>query len=116
MRTQTETLLVVAALLGISAAPARGQDTAIDPRWLAYLGCWEQVASGRAIATAPASTGQIFEAAVPGLVAIPLSDARPTVLSLVWHKGNPNPLVDLIVAIARRLVPAAELVTRESSA
>jgi DNA-binding transcriptional LysR family regulator len=74
------------------------------------------VASGRAITTAPASTGQIFEAAVPGLVAIPLSDARPTVLSLVWHKGNPNPLVDLLVAIARRLVPAAELVTKESSA
>jgi hypothetical protein len=39
MRTQT--LLVVTALLAGGAAPVRGQDTAIDPRWLAYLGCWE---------------------------------------------------------------------------
>jgi hypothetical protein len=38
------------------------------------------------------------------------------VLSLVWHKDNPNPLVDVIVAIARRLAPAAELVTKGSSA
>jgi len=37
MRTRTQTLLVLAALLGSGAAPARGQD------WLAYLGCWERV-------------------------------------------------------------------------
>jgi len=43
MRTRTQTFLVVAALLGTGTAPARGQNAAIDPRWLAYLGCWEQV-------------------------------------------------------------------------
>jgi len=43
MRTHTQTLLVVAALLGMGAVPARGQGAAIDPRWLAYLGCWEQI-------------------------------------------------------------------------
>jgi hypothetical protein len=43
MRVRTQTLLVVAALLGTAAAPARGQDAAVDPRWLAFLGCWEQV-------------------------------------------------------------------------
>lgn len=37
---KTQTLLVVTALLA-GAAPVRAQDTAIDPRWLAYLGCWE---------------------------------------------------------------------------
>src|SRR5258708_129234 len=42
MRT-THTLLVVAALLGSSVAPARGQNTVTDPRWLAYLGCWEPI-------------------------------------------------------------------------
>ncbi len=41
MRTRTETLLIAAALLG--AAPARAQDEGVDPRWLAYLGCWEPV-------------------------------------------------------------------------
>jgi len=44
MRTRTQTLLVVAALLG-TAAPVRGQDAAIDPRWTAFLGCWEPSAA-----------------------------------------------------------------------
>jgi hypothetical protein len=43
MRTRTQTLLVVAALLAGRAATARAQDATIDPRWLAYLGCWERV-------------------------------------------------------------------------
>ena len=43
MRTHTRTLLVLAAVLGMGAVPARGQDAATDPRWLAYLGCWEQI-------------------------------------------------------------------------
>ena len=43
MRTHTQTLLVLAAVLGMGAVPARGQNAAIDPRWLAYLGCWEQI-------------------------------------------------------------------------
>jgi hypothetical protein len=48
MRTQTQLLLAVAALLGGAAAPARGQDAAIDPRWLAYVGCWERVGDAKA--------------------------------------------------------------------
>jgi DNA-binding transcriptional LysR family regulator len=62
------------------------------------------IVSGRAITTAPASTAPTFRSAVPGLVAIPLRDAHPTVLSLVWHKANPNPLVDALVATAKMLV------------
>ena len=45
MRTRTHTLLVAAALLGAAAAPARGQETVIDPRWTAFLGCWEPTAA-----------------------------------------------------------------------
>ena len=45
MRTRTHTLLVAAALLGAAAAPVRGQDAAIDPRWTAFLGCWEPTAA-----------------------------------------------------------------------
>jgi hypothetical protein len=41
MRTRTESLLVVVALLGAGTAPARAQDEGVDPRWLAYVGCWE---------------------------------------------------------------------------
>ena len=40
MRT-THTLLVAAALFSAGVAPARGQSAVTDPRWLAYLGCWE---------------------------------------------------------------------------
>lgn len=43
MRTHTRSLLALVALLGVSAIPARGQDTTIDPRWLGYVGCWERV-------------------------------------------------------------------------
>src|SRR5258705_12347201 len=43
MRTHTQTLVVLAAVLGMGAVPARGQGAAIDPRWLAYLGCWGQI-------------------------------------------------------------------------
>ena len=47
MRTSIPTLLTAAALLGIGAVPARGQDTGIDSRWLAYVGCWEPLASAK---------------------------------------------------------------------
>jgi hypothetical protein len=36
---------MIAVLLGAGAAPARAQDAASDPRWLAYIGCWEPVES-----------------------------------------------------------------------
>jgi hypothetical protein len=42
---------------------------------------------------------------VPGLVAIPLSDARPVVLSLIWRRENTNALVASLVEIAKRLGP-----------
>ena len=45
MRTRAHTLLVAAALLGAAAAPARGQETVVDPRWTAFLGCWEPTAA-----------------------------------------------------------------------
>ena len=63
------------------------------------------VASGRAIAIAPASNAANFVLGLPGVevAAIPLRDAAPTVLSLVWRKHAPNPLVETIVAIAESL-------------
>ena len=47
MRTQIQTLFLAAALLGIGATPARGQNTTVDSRWLAYLGCWEPIQSAK---------------------------------------------------------------------
>jgi len=49
MRTRIQTLLVAAAVLGAGATPARGQKTAVDSRWLAYLGCWEPIESTKSL-------------------------------------------------------------------
>ncbi len=58
MRTRIQTLFVAAALLGAGAAPARGQNTAVDSRWLAYLGCWESIESAKSlVCLVPAAGG-----------------------------------------------------------
>jgi DNA-binding transcriptional LysR family regulator len=63
------------------------------------------VASGRAITVAPRSNAANFLRGLPGVevVAIPLRDAHPTLLSLVWRRDARNPLVQTVVAAARSL-------------
>ena len=52
-------LLLAAAALGI-ALPARAQHTAVDSRWLAFLGCWEPVESAKsAVCVVPAGTSAV---------------------------------------------------------
>src|SRR2546425_2937646 len=41
MQTRTHGALLVGALLLIGATTARAQDAPADPRWQAWLGCWE---------------------------------------------------------------------------
>ncbi len=47
MQTRTQMVLIAAALYFAGTAPARGQDTATDLRWLAFLGCWQSNAATR---------------------------------------------------------------------
>jgi DNA-binding transcriptional LysR family regulator len=61
----------------------------------------EVVASGRAIVTTPAGMAASFPH--PGIVAVPLVDARPVSLALVWPTEHDNPLVEALVGIAREL-------------
>jgi len=61
----------------------------------------EVVASGRAIATTPAAVAAAFPHA--GLIAVPIVDAGPASLALVWRTDNENPLVDALVTIARSM-------------
>jgi DNA-binding transcriptional LysR family regulator len=79
--------------------PARttGDRTENAQEWIAVI------ASGNAIMTAPASTAERFLAAMPGIATIPLTDAYPTTLGLVWRKITGNPNIDSLVAIATRL-------------
>ena len=51
-----QVLLVAAALLGGRTAPAWAQDAQADPRWLAFLGCWESSdAAGQWLCVSPAA-------------------------------------------------------------
>jgi DNA-binding transcriptional LysR family regulator len=63
------------------------------------------VASGRAITVAPASAVRNILKGLPGagVVAIPLYDAEPTVLSLAWRRDNRNPLLSELADAARSL-------------
>jgi len=76
-------------------APARRtDDAAITPEEVASI-----VASGRAITTVPAIVAVPF--AHLGISAIPLVDAEPAVLELVWPQGAATPLVTALVELAR---------------
>jgi hypothetical protein len=49
-------LLLAAAALG-NAVPARAQNTTVDSRWLAFLGCWEPIESAKsAVCVVPAGS------------------------------------------------------------
>ena len=61
----------------------------------------EAVAAGCAIGTVTASHAAAMTH--PGLVTVPLVDARPASLALVWRTADSNPLVAALVAIATDL-------------
>jgi DNA-binding transcriptional LysR family regulator len=65
------------------------------------------MASGRGITTVPASDAAIIRNVLRTVVAIPVRDAGPAVLSLVWHRDDANPLLDALVAFARDLTNGA---------
>jgi DNA-binding transcriptional LysR family regulator len=76
-------------------APARfTRDAAATPEEVASI-----VASGRAITTVPEIVALPF--AHLGIRAIPLTDARPAILTLVWPEGAATPLVKDLAKIAR---------------
>jgi hypothetical protein len=60
------------------------------------------ISTGHSIIAAPLSVAMTVSR-VSGLKAIPLMNAKPTVLCLVWHKANRNPLVDAVIATARNV-------------
>ena len=60
------------------------------------------VSTGQSIIAAPLSVAMVVNR-LPGLAGIPLRDASPTTLCLVWHKSTSNPLVEALVATARSL-------------
>jgi DNA-binding transcriptional LysR family regulator len=61
------------------------------------------IAQSRAITTVPHCDAAVAAELLPGVTAIPIRDARPAVLSLVWRGENSNPLVRALVQTAARL-------------
>jgi DNA-binding transcriptional LysR family regulator len=79
-------------------APARrSEDSATTPEEVTWM-----VAAGRAITTVPEIVAVPY--AHLGVRAIPLIDAEPAVLTLVWPEGRAHHLVEDLAGIARRMV------------
>jgi DNA-binding transcriptional LysR family regulator len=62
------------------------------------------MAAGSGITTAPACHAAIITKALPGIVAIPLRDADPTILTLVGREDRRNQLVEALLAVAQTVV------------
>jgi DNA-binding transcriptional LysR family regulator len=61
------------------------------------------MASRRAITAVPLSDARVIESVLRGVVATPLIDAEPALLSLVWREGEHNPCVHALVTLAERV-------------
>ena len=92
------------SVIGVSTAiaePRRGgpRTAPLTPEEVASI-----VASGRAVTTVPEIVAVPF--AHLGIRAIPLIDADPAVLMLVWPEGAATPMVEDLVLLARANYPA----------
>ena len=79
----------------------RTADIAMTPEEVASI-----VASGSAITTVPAIVAVPFHHL--GIRAIPLVDAAPAVLMLVWPEGASTPLVEALATLAREIYEAGD--------
>jgi DNA-binding transcriptional LysR family regulator len=59
-----------------------------------------RLATGPALTTLPESDARLVENALTNVVAIPLSDAAPASVSLIWHASDARPLVASLVEMA----------------
>ena len=59
--------------------------------------------SGAGITTVPLRDAEIASQVLSGVSVIPVSDAAPAVISLVWLEENRNPLLEVLAAAAERL-------------
>jgi LysR family transcriptional regulator, benzoate and cis,cis-muconate-responsive activator of ben and cat genes len=79
-------------------APRMTADRAVTPSQMFRI-----IATRQAITAIPASDAAILLKVLRGVVAIPLRDAHPAVLSLVWRRSNHNSLVQALAMLAASL-------------
>lgn len=102
-----------------------GFDAAVDPVWAGFWSLDDHrggppasitaarsansqerfglIVGGGGIATLPACHAEIIAKALPGVVAIPLRDADPTILSLVGREARRDGIVEALLGVAREL-------------
>ena len=61
------------------------------------------IAASRALTTVPFRDARMAATVMPELVALPLYDAAPAVISVLWRGDNINPLRDELLDVARTL-------------
>jgi DNA-binding transcriptional LysR family regulator len=59
------------------------------------------MSAGHAVTVVPSCDGRLVEQAIPELTSIPLPDAAPALLSLVWAEARCPPLLEAMLAVAR---------------
>ncbi len=65
------------------------------------------MSSGRAVTVVPLPDATLAQSVLAEVAAIPLADAAPAELSLIWRAEARNPLLDALVAMARSLPGAS---------
>jgi DNA-binding transcriptional LysR family regulator len=70
------------------------------------------MSSGHAVTTVPLADALVAKQVVPGAAVIPLADADPARVSLVWCQDSPNRHVASLLATAERLGPGPNGATR----
>ena len=68
---------------------------------LEMLGRLSGLAAANAVTALPSADAELVTHVLGGVAAVPLEDAAPATVSLVWHSGEAHPLVEALVESAR---------------
>jgi DNA-binding transcriptional LysR family regulator len=75
---------------------------------LEMLGRVSRLAGEQAVTVLPDTDARLVAHVLQGVAAIPLLDAAPATISLVWHAGDAHPLVHALVEAARTCTAEAD--------
>ncbi len=79
-----------------------------DDRALTSLQMLGIMSAREAVTTVPYADAKLAVQVLPNIVAIPLRDAAPAVVSMVWRTDTGNQLVDDLARVAKSLAPSDE--------
>ena len=74
---------------------------------LEMLGRLGGLAAAEAVTALPSADARLVSHVLAGVAVVPLTDAAPATVSLVWHSGDAHPLVQALVESAQSCAEAA---------